>query len=70
MFGRLKRVVAWALAVLQVFSILRGAGGMVGQAQGTHNMTVEDVSDVFSPQWVEEYSGDNIGCEQGRGHYT
>ncbi|CAM9114923.1 unnamed protein product [Laminaria digitata] len=33
-------------------------------------MTVETTSEVFSPQWVEEFSGDNLGCELGRGLYT
>lgn len=25
---------------------------------------------LFSEKWVEEYSGDDLGCEMGRGRYT
>ncbi|CAM9235847.1 unnamed protein product, partial [Laminaria digitata] len=40
----------------------------VAEAQPTVDMKGE--AEIFSPQWVREYSGDNPGCELGRVSYT
>ena len=70
MFGQPRPGLRGALVVLQIIGLLGGAGCGVAEAQTTVNMTVETTSEVFSPQWVEEFSGDNLGCELGRGLYT
>ena len=70
MFRRPRQRLLWTIVVCQLFGMLDGTSDWVGQAQATANATVENTSEVFSPQWVEEYAGDKLGCEQGRGHYT
>lgn len=69
MFSQPRQGLVGALTVLQVFGMLGGRGkNSVGEAQPTVDLKVE--AEVFSPQWVEEYSADKLGCELGRGLYT
>ena len=58
-----------AVVALQVFGLLGGRGNnRVAEVQATVDMKLE--AEVFSPQWVEEFSADKLGCESGRVSYT
>lgn len=58
MFGRPRQGRLWATVVCLVFGMIEGTSVRVGQAQATVNVKVKNTSEVFSPQWVEEYFGD------------
>lgn len=68
-FCQPRRGLLWTLAVLQIFGLLgRRGNNRVTEAQPTVDMKGE--AEIFSSQWVREYSGDNPGCELGRVSYT
>ena len=59
------------LVVLLVFVILGGRGNnKVAEAQTSVQMTRATNGELFSPQWVEDFSEHKLGCELGRVSYT
>ena len=68
-FGRARQGLMRAVVALQVLGLLGGRGNnRVAEVQATVDMKLE--AEVFSPQWVEEFSADKLGCESGRVSYT
>lgn len=68
-FGRPLQILC-ALALLEGFA--RGVLARGNRTVETFDV-VQDVGvegEVFSPQWLEKYSGEAPGCTLGRGSYT
>lgn len=57
------------LVVLQVFTLSEGGHHRIAKAQPTVQMDDATDSKLFSEQWVEDFSGHNLGCEIGRVSY-
>ena len=66
--GRSLHGLLWGRHVLLGLGVFKGSSYWNAAAHPWDDHTGK--SKVFSQQWVEEYSGDNLGCEMGRGSYT
>lgn len=59
------------LGIIQMLGMLGERGSnRIAEAQLAEDTEVKAVYQVFSPQWVQEYSGHQLGCELGRVSYT
>ena len=61
----------WLIALLlQAFAcgVLGGRRHGVVAANVTEQMVTK--SETFSPQWLEKYRGEKLGCDAGRGSYV
>lgn len=63
--------------LLWVYAVLLGRGLVMGANHGRATSPLMEEAEVatveptlFSEQWVEEYTGDDLGCAMGRGSYT
>eukprot|EP00904_Undaria_pinnatifida_P002353 jgi/Undpi1/12118/HiC_scaffold_5.g01794.m1 len=68
MFCRTNKILLGTLFVFWIFDPLRGSANRDAEAHPMEE--IKEKTELFSPQWVQEFSSDKLGCEQGRGLYN
>lgn len=67
-FRSLHGLMLGAGVLLLILSIFEGRGHGTAAAKPREKMGVQ--TKVFSRQWMQKYSQDDLGCGMGRGIYT
>lgn len=68
MFAQLRRRLVRVLPILQALCILHTSCTKGAGAIPAAHMQFE--AELFSPDWVEEFAADEVGCVKARGLYT